>query len=229
MTSPAATRMQLGMNLPTHRQSARNTADACMTRQIRLAARNTHATTMTVVADLPQGSGAHCPHRYPSPDGRRVAALRASLFFCSKAYTCPFERQAAQTSCRPLDAFDAPCVLTSNTRANRADQQRGGRACSEHSRDNLRQYSFFWGFRPSRPVAIRSSSRRQLAAWVALEPRPSLVETWPRAPLSALRATSPTAKPSRTAATDITAHCAIFTGPSVPPGTGGLFSFQDRT
>ncbi|SEL00838.1 hypothetical protein SAMN05216208_2503 [Roseovarius nanhaiticus] len=215
-----------GMNLPTDAHSARNTADACMDRQMRLATESGHDTNVGVVADLPQGSGAPCPHRYPSPDGRRVAALRASLFFCFVSTAYPFGRQFAHTHSGASRAFDLPHVLTFDIRANRVDQQRGGRACSKHSRDNLRQYSFFWEYRPSRPVATRSSSRQRSAALAALEHRPSLAAILPRAPLSALPVTSPTARPSRTAATDITAHRAIFTGPSVPPGTGGLFRFK---
>lgn len=233
MSLPCAYVPGFGVNLPIARPSARNTADACISCQNDLAACQVGGTVISVVAGLPQGSGAYCPNRYPSPDGRRVAALRASLFFCAVSGAWADARQVAHGGKTGVASFDEGRFLTFDKTAFRAVQQRGGPPCIDTSKNNQRLYWPSLRYHLSRPAATRSSSRRRSGASAGLARRRSLMAIWLRAPLSALRAMSPIVRPSPNAATDAPAPRAIcdttFIGPSVPPGAGGLCRFKTHS
>ncbi len=233
MSARRAAAPHLGMNLPMASRSARNTADNCIACRNMLARARADGSFGSVVADLPQGSGAPRPHRYPSPDGRRFASMRASLFFCCASGDCPDERDIAHLHFTGSDAFDEPLVLTSDTRARRADQRRDGSPCINHSKNNPRLHWPYSVFLASRPVVTLWSSRRPSGALVVWGPRLFSAPVWREVPSSARRATSPIARPSPTAATDASARCAradmTFIGPSVPPGAGGLCRFKTQS
>lgn len=226
---------EVGMILPSSAPSARNAADNCAGPSIRFAQTRGTVTHGGVVADLPQGSGAPCPHRYPSPDGRRLADLRAPLLFQAKAIPCHFERQAAHIVHRGVAAFDAGRFLTLDDPCIPSDGQRGDRACSKHQKNNQRLYSSSSPSQLLRRAATPWSSRRRSAGSAASARPPFSMGTSPRAPSWGPQETWRIARPSRTAATD--RPPALIRGQTRPSRfhptirairCGWSFSFQDR-
>ncbi len=192
----------LGMNLPMNCAFARNTADNCMAVQIRLAGPADAVSVISVVAGLPQGSGAPCPNRYPSPDRRRRAYLRTPPLFRFSAGAWAYRQELAQMRFGSKCSFDAGAILPSDMSARSADKKRGSITCSEQSKDNLKLYWQSSSCRPSRPAATRSASRASSVRGRAWPGRPCWVLIWRLAPWSALPATSRFARPFQNAAPD---------------------------
>ena len=190
-----------GTILPKGVMAARNAAENCIAVQIGLAGPGGAGSVASVVADLPQGSGALCPHRYPSPDGRRFASLRTPLFFCRNTGCYSGRRHVAQTRSAGARAFDAGLVLAFDKESRSAGKKGASTSCPRSSENNLKQSSRPFPFWRWQHAVTASSSRRQSAVSAGLEPRLSLAAALRRAPLSARRATWPTARHSRTAAT----------------------------
>lgn len=190
----------LGMKLPTACAVARNAADNCVRPQILLAGTADPVSVISVVAGLPQGSGAPCPNRYPSPDRRRRAYVRTPPLFCIDTNVCSYRQKLAQMRVACTCGFDAGAILHSDTCAQSADKKRGSKTCSEQSKDNLKLYWQSSSCRPSRPAATRSASRASLARGQAWPGRPCWGPTWRPAQWSVRRATSPSARPIRNAA-----------------------------
>ncbi len=190
------------VNLPAARRSARNTADNCSGCKMRLDSVSRNGSLMTVVAGLPQGSGALCPNRYPSPYGRRRVANRTPPFFRAVTNAWTHRRNPAQGRVIGNCRFDGPAVLTSNRATHHARETRGSSQCKEHPKNNPRLY---WPFLPSRRLQLAVtplSSRRRLAVLAAWGLRLSWAAILPLAPSSVRRATSPIVRLSRTAATN---------------------------
>ncbi len=201
MSAPVhSPRTALGMKLPMACTLARNTADNCMRAQIPLAESGDAVSFKSVVAGLPQGSGAPCPNRYPSPDRRRRAPLRTPPFFRVDASACAYRQKLAQMRVGRTFGFDADAILPSDMLAQSADKKRGSIKCSEQSKDNLKLYWRSSSCRPSRPAATRSASRASSVRVQAWPGRPCWVPIWRLAPWSALPATSPSVRPFQNAA-----------------------------
>ncbi len=190
------------VNLPIDLRSARNTADNCFGHKTHLASSALGGSLETVVAGLPQGSGAPRPNRYPSPYGRRRVANRTPPLFLAVTNAWTHRRDPAHGRLIGDCRFDEEAVLTSYCGTNYAQDKRGSSPCAEHSENNLRLYWPSLPSRPFQPAVTPLSSRRRSAELAVLGPRPSWAATLPLAPSSARRATSPIARPSRTAATN---------------------------
>ena len=189
-----------GISLPTCAAIARNTADNCIAAQMDLAARADAVSINIVAADLPQGSGADCPHRYSSPDRRRRAFVRTPPLFSFRIDAWPHRRELAQNAFGRGLCFDPNAILPFDIDARRAHKKRGRATCTEQSKNNLRQYSSSYSYRHWWLAATPLSSRRPLVASAVLERRQFLTVTLRPAQPSAPRATSPIVRPSRTAA-----------------------------
>ncbi len=197
--APIAGGRGAGMILPATARAARNTADDCARRKLRLAAGLRNGSVRSVVADLPQGSGAHRPHRYPSPSGRRCDTCRTPPIFSCKTTASLYRQSSAHWGPFGPCHFDDRGDLTSYAWAAPTPDIRGNHPCKEDSEFNPRLYAQCWPYRRSPRAVIRWASRGLSAAAPVWAQQPFWMATLPPAPWSGLPATSPTASPSRTA------------------------------
>ncbi len=200
MTAPAQVpRTSLGVNLPMTCTVARNTADNCIVVQMHLAGPADAVSVTSVVAGLPQGSGAPRPNRYPSPDRRRCAHLRTPPLFVFSSNACAYRQELAQKRVGHTCGFDVDAILHSDMCAQSAYKKRGSRTCSEQSKDNLKLYWQSLSYQRSRPAATQSASRALSVRGRASPARPCWAPIWRLAPWSAQPATSPSARPFQNA------------------------------
>lgn len=176
----------------------RSSADSYACFPVRLARRPFAGSLVDVVAGLPQGSGAHSPNRYPSPDGRPRAILRRSPFFLFNSECYNDRQSAAQTAVAWLSGIAN--AGDSATRGGTFPIQgtRGSDQCSHHIGQVLPAFSYspLAGAAapfPNRPFSVRVPVRA---------PRLCLTATSPQAPSSVRPAISPIARHSRIAVCD---------------------------
>lgn len=148
-----------GMYLPARTLFARNTAENSHLSQTALACGRDAVSVVGVVAGLPQGSGAHSPNRYPSPDRRHGAATRMPPLFCFDRMAWRYRQELAQKRSSTWHRFDLRRGLNSNCAAKDAYKIRGRAKCSEQSQDHQRQSLPFWPFRRSLHAVTRLASR----------------------------------------------------------------------
>lgn len=213
-----------GIYSPACTLSARNTAEINHLSGTRLASGRDAVSVVRVVAGLPQGSGAHCPNRYPSPDGRHFAATWMPPFFRFDR-TAWFDRQElAQKRSSAWHRFDLRRGLISNYAAKVAYKNKGRAKCSEQSQDHQGQSLPFWPFRRS-PHAVTRLASRHLSAgararlvrpcWTAIS-SPERLSGRPATWLSVRHIPSVADKAFRVLtrasgqATPVTSHCATI-------------------
>ena len=184
-------------------RSARNTADNCIRQEMCLAQPMCGDSVEPVVAGLPQGSGAPCPHRYPSPHGRRCDVNRTPPLFCAISTGWGGRRDPAHARLNALSPFDGGVILPFYSGAKYAQDNRGNSPCADLSEHNLKLYTPFCFSRHLPRAATHWASRPLSAVAPDWGRRPYWTATLPLARLSARRATSLIASPSRNAATNI--------------------------
>lgn len=213
-----------GIYSPARDLSARNTAENSHLSGTVLACDRDAVSVVRVVAGLPQGSGAHSPNRYPSPDRRHVAATRMPPFFCFDRMAWRYRQELAQKRSSAWHRFDLRRGLISNCAAKDACKIRGRAKCSEQSQDHQRQSLPFWPFR-RQPHAVTRLASRHLSAgarerlvrpcWtvisspVLLSVRPATSPSVRHIPNVAAKALRNLTQPSGQAAPDTSHHATI--------------------
>jgi len=160
-----------------------------------------------VVAGFPQGPGTFCLNRYPSPNGRRHAWLRASPTFCLKTKSYMDRRGPAQFPLVCADCFDVKDQIALFGGTIPFHKTRGTNRCGHifsKSLPDLR--SLDW-----QPAATRLANKSSLGRVQVWARQPYWTVTSQLAQLSARPVTSPIVRHSRIAAADLThtSGCAI--------------------
>lgn len=201
-----------GIYSPARDLSARNTAENSHLSQTALACGRDAVSVVRVVAGLPQGSGAHSPNRYPSPDRRHGAATRMPPLFYFDRMAGRYRQELAQKRSSAWHRFDLWRGLNSNYAAKDAYKIRGRAKCSEQSQDHQRQSLPFWPFRRSPHAVTRLVSRPLSAGARARLVRPCWTVMSSPVLLLAQPVTSPSVKPTPSVAAKATQNLTRASG-----------------
>ena len=185
-----------GAFLPMGCANTRNTADAVAGRFIRLEGSNFAGSIKTVVAAPPQWAETHSLIRYPSPYGRSCTFWCRPPFFHFIRMTYGDRRGIAQNPAVPANDFDRGVGMALNRGTSGQMTKRGSSRCDSPSYSSCPS----WRLPAFLPVATRWASRRLSGQAPVRAPRWSSTAASPAARLSALRGTSPIARPIHAAA-----------------------------
>lgn len=205
-----------GVFLPKSCMNTRNTADAVVARVMRLDRPEFACSIKGVVAVPPQWTETHSLIRYPSPYGRSCALrYRPPIFLRPEAAAADRRRAAHRFAARSI-CFDPGAGMALNRAIINEKQTRGYLLC-------VSDPNSCWPSRPVpvfRPVATPLASRPLSVRGRGPARRSSSAATSPRARWSVRRATSPIARPIRTAASR---YFRVLTGATVQTETTGAF------
>ncbi len=196
--------------------NTRNTADAVAVRVMRLDRPDFACSIKGVVAVPPQWTETHSLIRYPSPYGRSCTLRYRPPFFRQRERLVARRRRVAHRIGRGAIGFDLVPGMALNRAITKEKQIRGLIRCNSNQNSACALRPFL----ASPLVATPSVSKPLSARGRGPAQRPLSAAASPRAPLSARRAMSPIARPSRNAASTVSR---ALTGAAIRTGTTGAF------